>query len=75
MLADCITAKPNHRVVTPIADKLKRQWLCIVYFDNCIRQPERKPFPEVLQPHLVDIVTTDYAYLKEVTPARTSKNI
>ena len=32
----------NHRVVTLVADKLKRQWLCIVYFANCIRQPERK---------------------------------
>ena len=32
----------NHRVVTLVADKLKRQWLCIVYFANCIRQPERR---------------------------------
>ena len=26
-------------------------------------------FSDLLQPHLVDIVTTDYASLKEVTPA------
>ena len=32
----------NHRVITLVGDKLKRQWLCIVYFANCIRQPERK---------------------------------
>ena len=32
----------NHRVVTLVAEKLKRQWLCIVYFANCIRQPEWK---------------------------------
>jgi len=32
----------NHRVVTLVADKLKRQRLCIVYFANCMRQPERK---------------------------------
>ena len=32
----------NHREVTLVADKLKRQWLCIVYFANCMRQPERK---------------------------------
>ena len=32
----------NHRVVTLVAHKLKRQWLFIVYFANCIRQPERK---------------------------------
>ena len=29
----------NHRVVTMVADNLKRQWLCIVYFANCTRQP------------------------------------
>ena len=34
----------NHRVVTLVADKLRRQWLCNVNFANCIRQPERK-FP------------------------------
>ena len=33
----------NHRVVvTLVADKLKRQWFCILYFTECIRQPERK---------------------------------
>ena len=32
----------NHRVVTLIADKMQKQWLCIVCLDNCIRQPERK---------------------------------
>ena len=36
----------NHRVVTMVAVNLKRQWLCIVYFADCIRQPERK-FPRV----------------------------
>ena len=50
----------NHRVVTQVADKLKRQWSCIMYFANCIRQPERK-LPSHPQPHLVDIVTTDHA--------------
>ena len=44
-----------HRVVTLVADKLKRQWLCIVYFANCIRQLES---PDHLQPYLVHIVTT-----------------
>ena len=32
----------NHRVVTLVADKLKKQWLCIVYSADCIRQLERK---------------------------------
>ena len=32
----------GHRVVTLVAEELKRQWLCIVYFANCIQQPERK---------------------------------
>ena len=32
----------DHSMVTLVADKLMRQWLCIVYFANCIRQPERK---------------------------------
>ena len=27
----------NNWVVTLVADKLKRQWLCTVYFTNCIR--------------------------------------
>ena len=39
----------NHRVVTMVAENLKRQWLCIVYFANCIRQPERKlPRPSTM---------------------------
>ena len=63
----------NHRVVTLVADKLKRQWLCIVYFTNCIRQPERKL--HFLQLLLVDIVTPDHAYLKEITPASISKSM
>ena len=63
----------NHTVVTLVADKLRRQWLCNVNFANCIRQPERKlPRPSTEQ-DLVDIVTTDHASLKEVTPACTSK--
>ena len=58
----------NHRVVTLVADKLMRQWLCIVHFANCIRQPERKlPRPSTGNLDLVDIVTTDCASLKEVT--------
>ena len=32
----------NHRVVTLVADKPKRQWLCTVYFADYIRQLERK---------------------------------
>ena len=32
----------NHRVVPLVADKLKRQWLYIFYFANCIRQSEGK---------------------------------
>ena len=63
----------NHRVVTLVADKLKRQWLCIVYFTNCIRQPERKL--HFLQLLLVDIVTPDHASLKEITPACISKSM
>ena len=45
----------NHRlrVVTLVADKLKRQWLCIVYFANCVRQLERK----LPRPYLVHKVT------------------
>ena len=58
-------------MVTLVADKLKGQWLCIVYFANWIRQPEKK----LLQPDLVDIVTTDHASLKEVTLACTSKSM
>jgi len=43
-----------------VADNLKRQWLCVVYFANCIRQPE--------EADLIGIVTTDHASLKEGTP-------
>ena len=32
----------NHRVVTLVAGKQKRQWLCTVYFADYIRQLERK---------------------------------
>ena len=31
-----------HRVVTLAADKLKKQWLCIIDLADCIRQLERK---------------------------------
>ena len=61
----------NHRVVTLVAEELKRQWLCIVYFANSIRRTERKlPRPSHVTNHvLVDIVTTEHAPLKGVTPA------
>ena len=42
-----------HRVVTLVADKLEKQWLCIVYFANCINN-QRGSF---LDHDLVDIVT------------------
>ena len=32
----------NHRVVTLVADKLKKQWVCIMCIADCIRQLERK---------------------------------
>ena len=40
----------NHTVVSLVADKQMRQWLCTVYFANCIRQPERGSFSDLLQP-------------------------
>ena len=32
----------NHKVVTLVADKQKRQWLCTIYFADYIRQLESK---------------------------------
>ena len=37
----------SNRVVTLVADKLKGQWLCIVYFANYIRD-QRESFPDHL---------------------------
>ena len=55
--------KGDELVVTLVVAELKRQWLCMVYFANCIRQPERKlPRPAYNQ-DLADIVTT--AHLRE----------
>ena len=42
----------NHRVVTLVADKLKKLWLATycIYFADCIRQPQRKlPRPSINQ--------------------------
>ena len=59
----------NHRVVTLLADKLMRQWLCTVYhsFANCIRQPEREEASHTFYNlDLVDIVTTDTDHSMQV---------
>ena len=32
----------NHGVVTLVADKLKKGWLYIIDFSNCLRQLERR---------------------------------
>ena len=50
----------NRRVITMVTDQLKKQWLCIVYFSNCIRQPGMKfPRPSYKQ-DLADIVTAEH---------------
>ena len=39
---NCMHGCFNHRVVTLVADKLNTQWLRIIYFADCVKQPERK---------------------------------
>ena len=43
----------NHRVVTLVADKPKRQWLCTIYFAVYTRQP-------VTTEHLCEGVTVNF---------------
>ena len=51
-LYNCITARISWLLVVPlVADKLKRQWLCIVYFVNCLYKThcyQRASFPDHL---------------------------
>ena len=43
-----------------VTDQLKRQWLCIVCFANCIRQPERKFSRPSYNRDLADMVATEH---------------
>ena len=52
----------NHRVVTLVADKPKRQWLCTLYFADYIRKAERS-FPDYLTTSILQLVTTEHLWL------------
>ena len=53
----------NNWVVTLVADKLKRQWLCTVYFTNCIRN---QSYQTILQPRFCRY-SNHWSCLKGVT--------
>ena len=48
---DMQSKKINHRVVTMVANKLKKQWLCIVYLLTALDN-QRGSSPEALIMHL-----------------------
>ena len=59
--------------LTAVADKLKQPVVMRSFFADYIRKPERK-IPDHVQPNHVDIVTTEHASLKGVTPVCINNN-